>query len=50
MNHMMEDFDRNKDGYIEFDEYVALLSKILINNHKEIYKNASLVTGHGNGT
>lgn len=50
MNHMMEDFGRNKDGYIEFDEYVALLSKILIKNHKEIYKNASLITGHGNGT
>ncbi|KAK7800883.1 hypothetical protein U0070_011193 [Myodes glareolus] len=50
MSHMMEDFDRNKDGYIEFDEYVALLSNILIKNHKEIYKNASLVTGHGNGT
>lgn len=50
MNHMMEDFYRNKDGCLVFDEFVALLGKILIKNHKEIYKNASLVTGHGNGT
>ena len=47
---MMEDFDRNKDGSLEFDEFVVPLGKILIKNHKEIYKNASLVTGHGNGT
>ncbi|KAM7318377.1 hypothetical protein ACRRTK_023114 [Alexandromys fortis] len=50
MNHMMEDFDRNKDGYLDFDEFVALLGKILIKNHKEIYKNVSLVTGHDNRT
>ncbi|EGW10420.1 Protein S100-A9 [Cricetulus griseus] len=30
MNHMMEDLDRNKDGEVDFDEFVALLAKRLL--------------------
>lgn len=48
MNHMMEDLDRNKDGEVDFDEFVALLAKVLITKHEAIHKNESS-RGYGRG-
>ncbi|OBS79624.1 hypothetical protein A6R68_22174, partial [Neotoma lepida] len=45
MNHMMEDLDTNEDGHVSFDEFVSLLSKVLITNHKKIHENVSS-SGH----
>uniref|UniRef100_A0A8C8UCM2 EF-hand domain-containing protein n=1 Tax=Peromyscus maniculatus bairdii TaxID=230844 RepID=A0A8C8UCM2_PERMB len=41
MNHMMEDLDTDKDGQLCFDEFVDLLVKVLITDHKKTHKNVS---------
>ncbi|XP_051055210.1 protein S100-A9 [Phodopus roborovskii] len=48
MNRMMEDLDRNEDGAVDFDEFLTLLVKVLIKDHKEIHKNESS-RDYGNG-
>ncbi|XP_059122521.1 protein S100-A9-like [Peromyscus eremicus] len=41
MNQMMKDLDTDKDGQLCFDEFVGLLIKVLITDHKKTHKHVS---------